>query len=250
MDSLAFEPVTGFVKFLLPRANDEAFARATFLLLSKTDSIGHLVEGAKKYPWATQRVVPSWSVNTPFATRRYELNTPPPEHRLKAARRLQDLGYPIRLRIDPLIPYPGADADYCALVDAIYRDYRLDPRIVTLGSLRYEKMVTTWAGQRFPGTNLFDLPIEKRVGDKQRLTFNLRHYLYQRVIDRIRFHRPSQNLGLCKEQQEMWEALKLKANDQSGQACNCVSEWSFNKLSKRRRVGGAEESNDSSRAHR
>lgn len=74
--------------------------RHRLILLTKSTLIKHAL---KLEP--TQQVVFSWSVNSEYVGRRWEQGAPLPSRRFAAAAKMQEAGWPIRLRLDPMIPY-------------------------------------------------------------------------------------------------------------------------------------------------
>jgi len=211
LDSLGLESVTRFVEYLAPRLGDEVFTRSTVELLTKSDDVGVLVDAAAKYPWATERLLPGWSINSVYATDTYELGTARTRQRLAAARRLEDVGYRLIFRIDPVVPYEEWEKDYLELVDMMWGEYRLRPATVVTASLRFdERNLIDTAKTRFPDSDLFcyDFPMEDRA--KYRIPFALRVRMYRTIIDRIREHRPEQVIGVCKENIKTWKALDLR----------------------------------------
>lgn len=211
LDSLGLESVTRFVEFLVPCLGDPAFTRSTVELLTKGDNVQVLLDAARKYPWATERLLPGWSVNSVYATDHYEPGTARTRQRLAAARLLEDAGYRLIFRIDPVVPYQEWEKDYLELVDMMWGEYKLRPETVVTASLRFdERNLIDTAKERFPDSDLFcyDFPKEDRA--KYRIPFEMRIRMYRTIIDRIRAHRPEQVVGICKENMKTWKALNLR----------------------------------------
>lgn len=210
LDYLGFEAVTGFIEFLVPHLGEDVFAKSTVEMWSKGNDVRVLLEAAAKYPWATWRLRPGWSINSVHAADKYEPGTARTVQRLHAARNLQDAGYRLTIRIDPMVPYTGWKKDYTDLVDMIYRDFGLRPHVVFVASLRFDEPDLIHTGRsRFPNSDLFchDFPKEDRA--KFRLPFEQRLELFRTVIEAIRRHEPDQRLGVCKENLKTWKALDL-----------------------------------------
>ena len=86
-----------------------------------------------------------------------------PSSRFTAAARMREAGWPIRVRLDPMIPYrddsEGWQGGYEVAVDQINR---LSPEMVTIGALRASSMgLATAAGKNGRPTDLFDYLSEK-----------------------------------------------------------------------------------------
>ncbi len=147
-------------------------------------------------------VIISFSVNSPGAAARYERLAPPPAARLKAAARLQELGWRVRIRIDPIIWEAGLDGyqSVCREVAA------LQPERVTIGTLR-----------QYPGLFRFapDAPREglrKAPDGRMRYEFGVRQSIYGQIAKWLGFQP-----ALCKETHALWDALGW-----TFQGCNCT----------------------------
>ena len=117
-DSLALEPYTGMVREILPY-----FAEQPNVLLelkTKSDCVDSLLDLDPK-----GRVVVGWSMNPQRVIDADEHATASLAERLNAARRVQAAGYRLGFHFDPMIEYPGWEADYHAMLEADLRDHRL-----------------------------------------------------------------------------------------------------------------------------
>ncbi len=219
MDSLGLEEATHFVEFLAPHLGDDVFAKSTVKLGTKGDDIRVLIEAAARYPWATERFRPGWSINTPYAARAYEHGTASSDLRLQKARELQDAGYVIRFRVDPIVPYEGWEKDYTRLIDSIYVRYGIRPHTMVVASLRFDEdgLIRT-AKERFPNSDLFGYDFPKEDRAKFRLPFEQRMKIFRTMIDRIRKHNPDQEISVCKENMKTWRTLGMDPS------CSCLKE--------------------------
>jgi len=178
----------------------EYFRRQTdkFLFLTTKSTNINLLLGMRPTP----QVWISFSVNAVKAWELFEKNTPHPDERLAAARRLKAAGWRIKIRIDPVIPEVGIGH---------YREVArkvsiLDPERVTVGLLKH-----------FPR-----LPRCPREGPWRQLAKSpngIKRYPSQLKADI--FKRLAEWLGLqpalCRETRDLWEALGWKTN-----GCNCT----------------------------
>jgi hypothetical protein len=98
------------------------------IFLSKSDQIQHALELPP-----TPQVVFAWSVNAEEIGAKWEHGTPLPSERFAAAEKMKRAGWPIRFRLDPMVPYPDWKRGYA---EAIRRINSLSPEMVTLGALR------------------------------------------------------------------------------------------------------------------
>ena len=119
-DSLALEPYTGMVRELIPY-----FAEQPNVLLelkTKSDCVDSLLDLDSK-----GRVVVAWSMNPQPVIDADEHGTATLSERLSAARRCQEAGYRLGFHFDPMIEYPGWEADYRGDDRANLCDHRLAP---------------------------------------------------------------------------------------------------------------------------
>lgn len=166
----------------------------------------------------TPQVVFSWSVNAEYVGRRWEQGTPPPSSRFLAAAKMQEAGWPIRFRLDPMIPYHEAGEDWRdGYGKAIETINGLAPEMVTIGALRAStKALATFAAKNGRPTDLFAYLSEKDPsGFKYRLPFEQQVEMYRFVLARL--DRRKIVPALCKEDVTVWKAVGLKFD-----GCHCL----------------------------
>lgn len=216
-DGLAFDSAYGSVTgkplthHLIPlfAAQD----RHRLIFLTKSTLIKHAL---KLEP--TPQVVFSWSVNTEYVGKRWEQGTPLPSRRFAAASKMQEAGWPIRFRLDPMIPYQDGDQEWRkGYAEAIERINSLAPEMVTIGALRASSMgLVTAARKNDRPTDLFDYLSEKDPsGFKYRLPFEDQVEMYKFVLERL--DRKRIIPALCKEDVSVWKAVGLKFG-----GCHCL----------------------------
>jgi spore photoproduct lyase len=206
----AFQKLTGrpLTHWIVPRF--AAQSRHRLIFLTKSAQIDHALELEP-----TRQVVFSWSVNAEEVAERWEHGTPPPSKRFEAARRMKSAGWPVRFRLDPMVPYPGWDSGYARAIREIND---IEPEMVTLGSLRATSGRSLRAAARKNGRDdaIFDHLTEERdpSGFKYRLQAEVQLELFRFAIDRL-----SSNItpALCKEDQELWRALGIPFR-----GCHCL----------------------------
>ncbi len=171
---------------------------------------------------ATPQVVFSWSINAEYPAQRWEIGAPPPRRRLAAANRMKAAGWPVRVRLDPMIPYQDRSGDwrdgYANVIDAIND---LAPEMVTIGALRASSMgLATAARKNGRPTDLFEYLSEKDPsGFKYRLPFETQVEMYRFAIGRL--DRKRITPALCKEDVSVWREVGLKFD-----GCHCLLEGS------------------------
>ena len=228
-DSLAMEHLTragrAFVPWFGRTANGYLF------MLTKSDNVDGLLDLAHN-----RHTVLAWSLNNAEVSRRYEIGAPPLHRRLSAAARAQAAGYPIRLRIDPILPFDGWQAAYRQTVDQIFDQVR--PERITLGTLRFEKQFYQMRHSIF-ATGRALLPLVERmtpmfeprtetVGGKVRTSVGkysfpeeTRVALFDFLVGAIRRHSDCP-IALCKESADVWRRTGLDLTKNG-----CVCQYGF-----------------------
>jgi spore photoproduct lyase len=179
------------------------------LILTKSNKIDQLLKMQLQ-----KNAIVSFSINTESVANRWEKGTAPPKDRIKAALKLFEEGYEVRIRIDPIIPYPENNwrLEYLELIDEIFGS--LIPERVTIGSLRGLQTTINHASD----TSWLKYLEEnskwgKRVSSKTRLQ------MYSSIIEYLRKRYYYEKVALCKEPVFIWQELQL---DWRNCRCNCV----------------------------
>jgi len=180
------------------------------IFLTKSTQIQYALE----LPPSPQ-VVFSWSVNAEEIGKRWEHGAPIPSERFSAAEKMKKAGWPIRFRLDPMIPYPDWKRGYS---EAIKRINVLSPEMVTLGALR----ATSYHGLRNAAkangrdASIFDYLTEEKdpSGFKYRIPFGTQVEMFRFAIERLK---TGISPALCKEDAALWKALGMKFN-----GCHCL----------------------------
>lgn len=129
-DSLALEPVSRFCEYFLPifRNNPEAMLE----IRTKSTQVRRLLE-VDPMP----NCVVAMSLSSEQAGQRWEHKVPALSKRLDALRRLQQQGWSVALRFEPIIAEDGVVADYAALFDTVFSVLDADKlHTVSLGEFR------------------------------------------------------------------------------------------------------------------
>lgn len=169
---------------------------------------------------ATPQVVFSWSVNAERVGKCWEEGAPLPSSRFAAATRMKDAGWPVRFRLDPMIPYDDPSENWRdGYAETIDRINRIGPEMVTIGALRASSMgLATAAEQNGRPIDLFQYLSEKDPsGFKYRLPFNDQVALYRFALERLDRRRITP--ALCKEDVSVWKAVGLRFS-----GCHCLLE--------------------------
>ena len=218
-DSLALDHLTGAAEAMIPWFGTTV--NGYLFMLTKSDNVDHILTLPHNGHTAL-----AWSMNAPEVSTRYEVGAPPFERRLEAARKAQTAGYPVRVRLDPIVPVGEWKGMYARTVRNIFRT--ITPERVTLGTLRFEpafyRMRTTmFSSASDIGTYVDDMtpmfspaPGTKKVG-KYSYTKEARAEIFSYVVREIRKYSACP-VALCKEEAEVWSSVGL---DLSACACAC-----------------------------
>jgi spore photoproduct lyase len=203
-DSLMAESSSPFTEFIIPLFERQNAHKVLFL--TKSDRINNLRKIAEH-----KQAVISFSINSKLVAEKWEKGAPSIDKRLLAAQELSDLGYEVRLRIDPIVPVIGWEASYRELIGDIFE--RFIPERITLGSLR---------GLQSTINNSRDKSWVEYLGERsnwgRKVAFKTRFENFSYIIDNLSDNN-YRDVGLCKETLEMWNALEMKWENIK---CNCV----------------------------
>jgi spore photoproduct lyase len=227
-DSLAMEHLTGAGKEFIPWFG--ASDKGHLFMLTKSDNVDGILD--LKHNGHT---VIAWSMNNDKVSRKYEIGAPTFKKRLSASEKVQNAGYPIRVRLDPIVPFEGWQGAYAETSQQIFD--KVVPERITIGTLRFEKefyvnrehLFNTGSelpdmllnlmepmfepkilpGKKMPQIGKYSFPEEKRIE------------IFRYVIDEIRKYSDCK-IALCKESAEVWEETGLNASE-----CSCACQLNY-----------------------
>jgi spore photoproduct lyase len=198
-------------------------------LLTKSDNVDCILD----LPHNGHSII-TWSMNNDDVSRKYEIGAPGFEHRLEAAHKVQQAGYPLRIRIDPVLPFDGWQHAYADTVARILQ--KVTPDRITLGTLRFEKGFYTMrrsiftTGPELPQMMEGMMPMfepmiiggskKPKVG-KYSYTEDKRVEIFDFMIREIRRHSDC-TVALCKESANVWNQLGLDLS-----RCRCVCQYDY-----------------------
>lgn len=157
-DSLAYEPVTRFAEYFIPAFAD--IPNAVLELRTKSTQIRSLLKRN-----AQSNVVVASSLSPESVAQAVEIGAPPLQKRVEALAKLQDAGWRIGLRFDPVVWHQNYLEDYQRMADTVFS--QLDPsRIdsVTLGSFRLPKGYYKIMHRLYPEHWLFNAGLDEDQG--------------------------------------------------------------------------------------
>ena len=180
--------------------------RHKLLLLTKSANAKFLIEKTRK------QTIVSFSLNSREAWERWEHKTPPPEKRIKAARKLQEAGYEVRIRIDPIFPITGWKEQYQRLLEFLFKHLLYQPERITLGMPRGLKKTLIYSKDRSWAQGMTE-----KSGWGTKLPSTLREEVYNFFLEKLKdFKLDTAKVALCKETRSLVQELGLR------QKCNCV----------------------------
>ena len=156
------------------------------LCLTKSNNISTISEPYTEN--LANSVIYCWSINPEPVVHRYEPNTASTKERLEAAKKLRDVCYRIRFRVDPILPLQlmkqismGHDIsvedidldDYYHLIDQFST---IEPEMVTFGTFRaLPPLFNFLLDKNFKKEHL------KKNGKRFRLPREIRHHIYEQL---------------------------------------------------------------------
>lgn len=231
-DSLALDHLTGANKEFIPwfGQTDNAY----LFMLSKSDNVDEILD----LPHNNHTIL-TWSINNENVARKFEIGAPTIERRLNAAAKVQNAGYPVRIRLDPVIPIDGWQSAYAETVKQVFD--KVSPKSITIGTLRFEtgfyaqrktifstgpeleSHVETmnpmfepklYPGDKKPRVGKYSFPEEQRIE------------IFKHIIGEIKKYSDCP-IALCKETSSVWKATGLDTSQ-----CSCVCQFEPADMSK------------------
>ena len=211
-DGLALDPLTAYSTVLVPFFARHPYARQ--IILTKSAHVERLL-GLDH----SGHTILSWSLNPPEIAREFEENAPSVEDRLRAMRRCNERGYPLRAVIMPIIPVPGWPEIYARFVTDLLEQVPLQR--LTLGGICSYKNALSLMERKLGKANIIsrNMGRAKSADGRIRYSSRLRVAMYQVLIRAARRVNPRIELALCLEELAAWKALGLE--HRRGR-CNCV----------------------------
>jgi spore photoproduct lyase len=226
-DSLSLEHLTRGARVFIPWFGQTE--NGYLFMLTKSANIDQILN----LPHNGHTII-AWSMNNEEVSRRYEIGAPSFGRRLDAASKVQAAGYPLRIRLDPIIPFKGWQRAYAESIKQIFN--KVSPERVTVGTLRFEKSFYNMRNNIFTsGAGLHDLLREmkpmfppkmfpgssKPRSGKYSFTESKRAEIFEFVITEIRKLSNCQ-IALCKESPTVWEMVGLPLSK-----CSCTCQLDF-----------------------
>ena len=159
-DSLAFEPVTGFMQHCLGVFQE--LPHAWLEIRTKSTQVRSLLNTP-----AMGNVVVAFSFTPDDFSKRFEYGVPDIQKRIKAMQLLQSNGWQIGLRFDPIMAYHNYQASYKKLFELVFSS--LDHELihsVSMGEFRMPKGFFKKIKKLYPEEPLYHLHMDDHDGMK------------------------------------------------------------------------------------
>lgn len=206
-DSLAFDHITEYSKFLIPYFSK---LKNTVLEL-KTKSVN--IENLLKIKHGDNIVI-SWSVNPDNLIRSEERNAPLLKQRIDAAKKCVKHGYKIGFHFDPIILCDQWQNKYSGVINTIFKN--IDPiniSWISLGALRFNKAIKNTIKTHFPKSKIIYGEQVQGLDDKLRYFRPLRTELFSFMESQISKFSIKIPVYLCMETNQVWEDTKLNKDN-------------------------------------
>ncbi len=198
-DSLAIDSITRWSDILLPEFSERK--NVVLELKTKTAEIKGLLNSRYR-----DRIIVSWSLNSPFIAHREEHRASGLEARLEAARQCQSEGFTLGFHFDPLIIHTKWKEEYMRTIDLM--DRYIDPKgiiWISLGALRFMPELKAIIRSRHPGTRVLDGEFIRGLDGKMRYFKPLRMELYSFMKENLKKWYQDTCLYLCMESDDVWQ---------------------------------------------
>jgi len=201
-DALAFDELTDFslsVSRLFSKHSNGLIEFRT-----KSTNIGNLLSLSDP----PQNIIPSWTMSPEIIVSAIEHKTPSFNERLNAAKRCQEAGYIVGVRIDPIIIFEHWENYYRAMVEDIMN--ALDPmRIdyISLGTVKIHKLLLEAIKNRLPDSITILGELVPSNDGKYRYTKFQRVDVYRKMLRWIREFDKNISIKLSIESQEVEELV-------------------------------------------
>ncbi len=153
-----------------------------------------------------RKTIVAFSVNTPKVIKEQERSTASLAARLAAAKKCQENGYPLAFHFDPLVIYPGCEAEYVKVVEQIFDAVSPKNTVwISLGAFRCMPDLLAIIRQRFPASKLPYGELIPGLDGKMRYFKPLRIALFEVLIKAIKDIAPGVTAYFCMEDEPAWK---------------------------------------------
>lgn len=166
-----------------------------------------------------ERIIISWSLNSPYIVSHEEHRAPSIEQRLIAAKRCQEEGFVTGFHFDPLILHAEWRNEYQRTIDLM--DKYLDPKKIiwiSMGCIRFFPALKPVILDRHPETIILDSEFIKGLDGKFRYLKPVRVEMYACISEQIlNWAGINPGIYMCMESDEIWrKSLGWSPGDSDG----------------------------------
>lgn len=204
-DALAFDDLTDFSLSISKLFSK--YRNGVIEFRTKSTNIGNLLS-INDPP---MNIIPSWTMSPEVVVRAIEHKTPSFTERLNAAKKCQEAGYIVGVRLDPIITFKNWENDYRGIVEEILTF--LDPmRIdyISLGTVKLHKLLIDAIKSRFPDSTTILGELVPSNDGKYRNTKFERVDVYRKMSRWIREYDKNIRIELSIESQDVEELVFKK----------------------------------------
>lgn len=201
-DALAFDDLTEFSTDIV-----ELFSKhnnGTIEFRTKSTNINNLISIDNP----PENVIPSWTFSPQKIADMIEHKTPCFKERLEAARRCQESGYTVGLRLDPIIRVEGWENLYQKMIQELFA--RLDTKqidYISLGTPKHNKVLFETIKKRFPASPTILGELFPSTDGKYKYLKFQRVKIYKSMISWIREYTENIRIELSIESDEVKELV-------------------------------------------
>ncbi len=198
-DSLAFDHISNFSKFIIPIVLKHK--NITFEFKTKSNNIKNLLEFK-----GDRRIMVSWSLNPETIIKNEEMGSASLTERLEAASKCAKNGYRVGFHFDPIIYHENWEDNYSQVVDRIYKYVNPeDIGWISMGGFRFPPNLKDKIESIYPKTEIMLEEFVLGKDGKMRYFRPLRRKIYK--VMKAAFEKLHKNppLYMCMETPRMWE---------------------------------------------
>lgn len=180
-DALAFDDLTEFSLDIVSLFNK--YPNGTIEFRTKSTNVDNLISGNNP----PNNVIPSWTFSPQEIADMIEHKTPSFNERLGAAKRSQEAGYTVGVRLDPIIRIEGWEELYQKMVQKIFA--KLDTKqidYISLGTPKHNKVLFETIKKRFPASPTILGELFPSTDGKYKYLKFQRVEMYKKMISWIR----------------------------------------------------------------
>lgn len=194
----------------------DAFGPFLAKLAEHPDHYGYFHTAGSNVDWVRDvphrdRLIGVWSLTTEFGSEMIEPATPTPAERIRAARKCQEWGLPVRFKFKPAVPVRGWREQFAREIRRIFDHTR--PESIGFACLMW--MSLDQVAERIP-LELLDEDFVTAAGEARNeldgvrvgpFPHEKRKELYQHLIREVRRYEPDVKLYVSTESNRMWRDL-------------------------------------------